>query len=90
VLQVQGKIDENESQLAEMEEEIENLRLSNGKLENRNDLLVRRRGPHSQLGFAYLSQAVASGSMTSRTLQRRPSKRRDEQLWAGSCAQLAC
>ena len=49
MLQVQGKIDDNESQVAEMEEEIESLRLSNAKLENRNDLLVRHGSPHSQI-----------------------------------------
>ncbi len=67
VVQVQGKIDENESQVAEMEEEIESLRLSNGKLENRNDLLVRRAWLHRQLRPVNLPQAVMSGSMTLQT-----------------------
>ena len=40
-----------------MEEELESLRLSNGKLENRNNLLVRRACPHGQL---LLSRVFAS------------------------------
>ena len=40
LLQVQGKIDDNESLVADLEEEVESLRIANGKLENRNNLLV--------------------------------------------------
>ena len=50
-----------------MEEEVENLRLSNAKLENRNDLLVRRLRLHSELRPACCPVAVATGSMTLRT-----------------------
>ena len=63
-MQVQGKIDDNESLVTEMEEEVENLRIANAKMENRNDLLVRRLQPPSMsvivLSFPHTLCAVAA------------------------------